>query len=159
MMQGIDETFAGAIFIGYHTGTSNLDGVARTHALEREAYRCRLKGVSVSEAGLNAAIAGHFNVPVIMVSGDDAVVKETTRTAGEHRRRRREMSFRFSFGDDDDAANVDRLDSRESRRAVRRIAIQTVQAGGANRVGRPFQELPCGRSAELSEHRPTTRFA
>jgi D-amino peptidase len=42
----------------------------------------RLKGVSVSEAGLNAAIAGHFNVPVIMVSGDDAVVKETTALLG-----------------------------------------------------------------------------
>src|SRR6185503_14730434 len=27
MMQGIDETFAGAIFIGYHTGTTNPQGV------------------------------------------------------------------------------------------------------------------------------------
>jgi D-amino peptidase len=42
-----------------------------------------LKGVSVSEAGLNAAIAGHFNVPVIMVSGDDQVVKETTALLGD----------------------------------------------------------------------------
>jgi D-amino peptidase len=31
----------------------------------------------MSEAGINAAIAGHFGVPIIMVSGDDAVVKET----------------------------------------------------------------------------------
>jgi D-amino peptidase len=36
----------------------------------------------VSEAGINAAIAGHFNVPIIMVSGDDAVVKETTALLG-----------------------------------------------------------------------------
>jgi len=43
----------------------------------------RLKGVSVSEAGINAAIAGHFNVPVIMISGDDAVVKETTALMGD----------------------------------------------------------------------------
>jgi D-amino peptidase len=35
------------------------------------------------EAGINAAIAGHFNVPVIMVSGDDAVVKETTALLGD----------------------------------------------------------------------------
>src|SRR5687767_3272886 len=27
MMQGIDETFAGAIFLGYHTGTTNPTGV------------------------------------------------------------------------------------------------------------------------------------
>ena len=82
MMQGIDETFAGAIFIGYHTATTNLEGV-RAHTLSSARLAdVRLKGVSVSEAGLNAAIAGHFNVPVIMVSGDDAVVKETTALLG-----------------------------------------------------------------------------
>jgi D-amino peptidase len=82
MMQGIDETFAGAMFIGYHTGTTNLDGV-RAHTLSSARLTdVRLKGVSVSEAGLNAAIAGHFNVPIIMVSGDDAVVKETTALLG-----------------------------------------------------------------------------
>ena len=82
MMQGIDESFAGAIFIGYHTATTNLDGV-RAHTLSSARLTdVRLKGVSVSEAGLNAAIAGHFNVPVIMVSGDDAVVKETTALLG-----------------------------------------------------------------------------
>jgi D-amino peptidase len=82
MMQGIDETFAGAMFIGYHTGTTNLEGV-RAHTLSSARLAdVRLKGVSVSEAGLSAAIAGHFNVPIIMVSGDDAVVKETTALLG-----------------------------------------------------------------------------
>src|SRR5918993_1576648 len=83
MMQGIDETFAGAIFIGYHTGTTNSQGV-RAHTISSARLAdVRLKGVSVSEAGLNAAIAGHFNVPIIMVSGDDAVVKETTALLGD----------------------------------------------------------------------------
>ena len=82
MMQGIDETFNGAIFIGYHTGTTNLDGV-RAHTLSSARLTdVRLKGVSVSEAGINAAIAGHFNVPIIMVSGDDAIVKDTTALLG-----------------------------------------------------------------------------
>jgi len=83
MMQGIDETFAGAIFIGYHTGTTNPQAV-RAHTISSARLAdVRLKGVSVSEAGINAAIAGHFNVPVIMVSGDDAVVKETTKLLGD----------------------------------------------------------------------------
>jgi D-amino peptidase len=83
MMQGIDETFAGVIFIGYHTGTTNPQGV-RAHTISSARLAdIRLKGVSVSEAGINAAIAGHFNVPVIMVSGDDAVVKETTALLGD----------------------------------------------------------------------------
>lgn len=83
MMQGIDETFAGAIFIGYHTATTNAQGV-RAHTISSARLAdVRLKGVSVSEAGLNAAIAGHFNVPVIMISGDDAVVKETQALLGD----------------------------------------------------------------------------
>ena len=83
MMQGIDETFAGAIFLGYHTATTNAQGV-RAHTISSARLAdVRLKGMSVSEAGLNAAIAGHFNVPVIMISGDDAVVKETQALLGD----------------------------------------------------------------------------
>ena len=83
MMQGIDETFAGAIFLGYHSGTTNPQGV-RAHTMSSARLTdIRLKGVSMSEAGINAAIAGHFNVPVIMISGDDVVVKETTELLGD----------------------------------------------------------------------------
>lgn len=83
MMQGIDETFAGAIFIGYHTATTNSQGV-RAHTISSARLAdVKLKGISVGEAGLNAAIAGHFNVPVIMISGDDAVVKETQALLGD----------------------------------------------------------------------------
>jgi len=83
MMQGIDETFAGVIFLGYHTGTTNPQGV-RAHTMSSARLAdVRLNGVSVSEAGINAAIAGHFNVPVIMVSGDDAIVKETVAVLGD----------------------------------------------------------------------------
>jgi D-amino peptidase len=82
MMQAIDETFAGAIFIGYHTSTNNMTGV-RAHTISSARLAdVKLNGVSMSEAGINAAIAGHFNVPVIMISGDDAVVKEVTDLLG-----------------------------------------------------------------------------
>lgn len=82
MMQGIDDTFAAAIFIGYHSGTTNSQGV-RAHTISSARFAdVQLQGVSLSEAGINAAIAGHFNVPVIMVSGDDVVVKETTTLLG-----------------------------------------------------------------------------
>jgi D-amino peptidase len=82
MMQGIDETFAGVIFIGYHTGTTNPQGV-RAHTISSARLAdVRLNNLAMSEAGINAAIAGHFNVPVIMVSGDEAVVKETTALLG-----------------------------------------------------------------------------
>ncbi|MEO5857389.1 MAG: M55 family metallopeptidase [Pyrinomonadaceae bacterium] len=83
MMQGIDETFAGVIFIGYHASTTNPQGVrAHTFSSARLAD-VRLNDVAVSEGSFNAAVAGHFNVPVIMVSGDDAAVKEVTSAVGD----------------------------------------------------------------------------
>jgi D-amino peptidase len=82
MMQGIDETFAGAIFLGYHAGTTNPTGV-RAHTISSaNLAEVKLNGVTVPEAGINAAIAGHFNVPVIMISGDDAAAKEATDLLG-----------------------------------------------------------------------------
>jgi len=83
MMQGIDATFDGVIFIGYHSSTTNIAGVrAHTFSSARLAD-VRLNDVSMSEGSFNAAIAGHFNVPVIMVSGDDAAVKEVTGIVGD----------------------------------------------------------------------------
>jgi D-amino peptidase len=83
MMQGVDESFAGAIFLGYHTGTTNTAGV-RAHTISSARLTdIQLNGRSMPEAGINAAIAGHFNVPVIMVSGDDAAVAETQALVGD----------------------------------------------------------------------------
>jgi len=82
MMQGIDETFAAVMFIGYHSSTTNPQGV-RAHTMSSATFAdVRLNGVSVPEAGLNAAVAGHFGVPVVMISGDDAIVKEAQALLG-----------------------------------------------------------------------------
>jgi len=83
MMQGIDASFDGAIFIGYHASTTNMRGV-RAHTMSSANLTAvRLNGVEMNEAGINAAIAGHFRVPVIMVSGDDAAVAETRSLLGD----------------------------------------------------------------------------
>lgn len=77
MMEGIDNSFNAAIFIGYHAATTNPAGV-RAHTISSANFAAiALNGMPMSEAGINAAIAGHFGVPVVMVSGDDVVVKET----------------------------------------------------------------------------------
>ncbi|GMR22976.1 MAG: M55 family metallopeptidase [Acidobacteriota bacterium] len=83
MMGGLDESFDAAIFIGYHTSTSNTEGV-RAHTMSSATLTdVRLNGASVAESGFNAAIAGHFGVPIVMVSGDDAIVAETKRYVGD----------------------------------------------------------------------------
>jgi len=82
MMEGIDPSFDAAIFIGYHTSTTNPRGV-RAHTMSSANLTAvRLNGIPMPEAGLNAAIAGHFRVPVIMISGDDAIVDEARALLG-----------------------------------------------------------------------------
>jgi D-amino peptidase len=82
MMEGIDSTFDAVLFVGYHTSTTNTQGV-RAHTMSSANFAdIRLNGASVPEAGLNAAIAGHFGVPVTLITGDDAIVKEARALLG-----------------------------------------------------------------------------
>ena len=83
MMEGIDSTFAAAIFIGYHASTTSPAGV-RAHTISSANYASvSLNGVAMPEAGINAAIAGRFGVPVVFISGDDVAVDETRRLLGD----------------------------------------------------------------------------
>ena len=83
MMEGIDDTFDGVIFLGYHSSAANKRGV-RAHTMSSaNVIDIRLNGISMSEGSMNAAIAGHFGVPVIMISGDDVAVAETQVIVGD----------------------------------------------------------------------------
>lgn len=83
MMQGIDETFDGAIYIGYHASTTNTEGV-RAHTMSSaNLTSVKLNGIPMAEGGINAAIAGHFGVPILMVSGDDATIEEIRGLLGD----------------------------------------------------------------------------
>lgn len=80
-MEGIDNTFDGAIFLGYHPmeGTPNAN---LSHTITGSIEELKLNGMPVSEAIFNAAVAGRFNVPLIMIAGDQNVVKEAVQTFG-----------------------------------------------------------------------------
>jgi D-amino peptidase len=83
MMEGIDRSFDGVIFLGYHASTANERGVRAHTFSSANVTAVRLNGISMSEASVNAAIAGHFGVPVIMVSGDNVAVAETQVIIGD----------------------------------------------------------------------------
>jgi D-amino peptidase len=83
MMGGVDASFDAAIFIGYHASTTSLTGV-RAHTFSSATLtRVALNGVDMTEGSWNAAIAGHFNVPIVMISGDDAAVAEVRKVVGD----------------------------------------------------------------------------
>src|SRR3954468_25020628 len=76
MMQGIDESFAAAVFIGYH-GSEWTSGAVRGHTISSaRLLGVRLNGAEVSEGIYNAALAGQFGVPIAFVSGDRLAVAQ-----------------------------------------------------------------------------------
>ena len=76
MMQGLDETFTAAMFIGYHA-SEWTPGAVRGHTISSaRLLGVRLNGAEVSEGIYNAALAGHFGVPVAFVSGDRLAVTQ-----------------------------------------------------------------------------------
>ncbi|APC49550.1 peptidase M55 [Virgibacillus halodenitrificans] len=77
MVEGLTEKFDAAIFIGYHTrmGTNGI----LNHTFHGRAIRnIRVNGNDYGEFGLNAAVAGYYGVPVVMVSGCDLLSEEAT---------------------------------------------------------------------------------
>lgn len=80
MLEAIQTSrFDAAFFIGYHAGV-HVGGAVMAHSYSpRVIYECRLNGVAVGEITINAALAGHYGVPVALVTGDQHVVAETKR--------------------------------------------------------------------------------
>lgn len=72
---GLDESFDGVILLGFHSKFGTPGGLLH-HTYELDIRDLRLNGISVGEIGMEAAIAGDFDVPVLMVTGDSAGVAE-----------------------------------------------------------------------------------
>jgi len=82
MMEGIDGGFEAALCIGYHARAGTRNAIL-DHTYADRVLDARLNGRSVGELGLNAALAGTFDVPVVLVSGDAALAAEAHDLLGE----------------------------------------------------------------------------
>jgi D-amino peptidase len=79
MVQGLDPSYDGAVFVGYHACAGTEGGVLNHTLLGKEIQNVFLNGEPTGETRLNAAYAGHFGVPVLAVAGDAAVCAEAER--------------------------------------------------------------------------------
>jgi D-amino peptidase len=71
-----------ALFVGMHAMAGVADGVL-SHTVSGEAWQnLRFNGTLVGETGINAALCGHFGVPVLLVTGDRAVCAEAQALLG-----------------------------------------------------------------------------
>lgn len=76
---GMDEEFAGILFIGYHAMDSTEDAVI-AHSFSSATYQwMKVNGEMVGEMAIDAAMAGKKNVPPLFCAGDDKCVAEAGR--------------------------------------------------------------------------------
>ena len=83
MMQGIDESVDGVMFVGYHARNGTPNAVLDHTWSRLTVANVWLNDLLTGEYGLNGAVAGHFGVPVIMVSGDQTACAQVVETLGE----------------------------------------------------------------------------
>lgn len=82
MMQGVDiDGIAGVFYTGYHAKAGTPNGPL-AHTWTTWLQDVRFDGLSTGEFGINAAIAGYFEVPVVLVTGDNLAVTQTQALLG-----------------------------------------------------------------------------
>ena len=79
MMEGLDESFDAAIFVGYHAKAGSSRGLF-AHTGSGVVRDVQVNGKSVGEGGMNAILAQWYGVPVVMVTGDDVAVEQQRET-------------------------------------------------------------------------------
>ncbi len=70
--------------IGYHAKAGTQSAVLEHTMNSREWTYCKVNGEEVGELALDAAMAGFYDVPVVMVSGDDKLCSEARALLGEN---------------------------------------------------------------------------
>ena len=79
----LEEGCDAALFIGMHAKAGTPDGVL-SHTVSSQGWRdLRFNGTSVGETGINAALCGHWNCPVLLVTGDRATCREAQALLGD----------------------------------------------------------------------------
>ena len=83
MMEGIDESIDAVFFIGYHARNGSPFAILDHTWSSRTVANIWLNELLTGEYGLNASLAGHFGVPVIMVSGDQTACAQMSELLGD----------------------------------------------------------------------------
>jgi len=76
MMEGIDDSFDLAMYVGYHAMAGTAAAVMNHTFYGRMVDDVWVNGKLVGETAVNAGIAGYFGVPVGAVTGDDKLARE-----------------------------------------------------------------------------------
>jgi D-amino peptidase len=76
MMEGLDGSFDAAFLVSYHGSISAQTAILSHTYNPSVVYHAELNGHVVGESGINALVARHYEVPIALVTGDDATAEE-----------------------------------------------------------------------------------
>jgi D-amino peptidase len=77
MAEGLEPGIDAVFFTGYHAKAG--DAATLAHTYSDAIYSVCVNGVRCSEALLNAALAGTYGIPVVLITGDRTIVEESAR--------------------------------------------------------------------------------
>ena len=79
---GLDATYDAMFGVAMHALAGTVNGVLDHTMSSRAQVSVHLNDVLVGEIGICAAIAGHFDVPLTLISGDEAACREVKELLG-----------------------------------------------------------------------------
>lgn len=83
MVQGVDlDGITSVFYTGYHA-KAGTPGAPLAHTWTGFINDVRVNGSSTGEFGINAIVAGHFGVPVVLATGDEKAVAQAKAWSGE----------------------------------------------------------------------------
>jgi D-amino peptidase len=138
-MKGLDDAYDAVLFVGFHAKAGNPDAIL-SHTWITSFLDVRVNGQSVPEPSLNTWLAGAFGIPVVMLSGDDHVIRESSPVLGDIHYAQVKTSTGYFSGD--------HLPLDESRRLLRETARSAV--ADAQRIAPVRCELPVTIELDLS---------
>ncbi len=75
MMEGVETGFDAVFLVGYHGMAGTADSTI-VHVFTGRIAEVRVNDRVIGEIGISAALAGHYGVPVALITGDDKTARE-----------------------------------------------------------------------------------
>jgi D-amino peptidase len=123
------------LLVGMHAKAGTPDGVLSHTVHGREWRSLRFNGALVGETGINAALCGTWDCPVLLVTGDDATCREATSLLGDGLTT---VAVKRGIGRNS-ARNVAPLRARELIEAGARESLRSLDAVRPYDPGRPTE--------------------
>lgn len=82
MMEGVQAGFDAVFLIGYHSMAGTADSTI-VHTFTGRIAEVKINDVRIGEIGISAALAGHYGIPIALLTGDDKTIAEARDLLGD----------------------------------------------------------------------------